>query len=87
MLVVVLRRQRVELRDSDFLSASTAFVNAPIRSADSGFIRGIEHGTAAVRQFVLPLIKCHGTFLSVKNISFYQGNGASIASRQFPLAD
>ena len=52
----------MELSDSDFVSASGAFVDAPIRGAGSGLIRGVEHGTAAVRQFVLPLIKRHGTF-------------------------
>jgi transposase len=62
MLMMVLRRQCVELSDSDFQSASSAFVDAPKRGAGSGFIRGVEHGTAAVRQFILPLIECHGTF-------------------------
>ena len=43
----------------DFMTTTGAFVNAPKWGAGSGFVVVAEHGTEAVRQVSLFLIKRH----------------------------
>ena len=56
VLMMILGREGMILRSPNFVTATGTFVDAPERGAGSGFIRGIEHRTAAVGEVCLPLV-------------------------------
>ena len=88
MLMVILRREVVILGYPNFKPTSGAFVNAAEWGRCPRLISLVENGDAAVGQFVGLMVQSHCIISSgEKKFAFYQGTGASMASRQFSLAD